>query len=134
MNKYFIDTNVLIYAYSNDEPEKNEKANEVIFTDNTLISLQVINEFSNTCLRKLKITPQKIISSLEEISNIIKVTAFTHSTQIKALQLINKYNFSYYDSLIIATAIENACTILYSEDMQHKQKIENQLTILNPFI
>jgi len=134
MNKHFIDTNVLIYAYSNDEPEKSQKANEVIFADNTLISLQVINEFSNTCLRKLKITPQNIIASIEELTSIIIVTGFSQSTQIRALQLINKYRFSYYDSLIIATAIENSCSVLYSEDMQHNQKIEIQLRIINPFL
>jgi predicted nucleic acid-binding protein len=134
MNKHFIDTNVLIYAYSNDEPEKSQKANEAIFADNTLISLQVINEFSNTCLRKLKITPQNIIASIEELTSIIIVTGFSQSTQIRALQLINKYRFSYYDSLIIATAIENSCSVLYSEDMQHNQKIEIQLRIINPFL
>lgn len=134
MNKHFIDTNVLIYAYSNDEPEKSQQANEVIFADNTLISLQVINEFSNICLRKLNITPQNIIASIEELTSIIIVTGFSQSTQIRALQLINKYRFSYYDSLIIATALENSCSVLYSEDMQHNQKIENQLRIINPFL
>jgi len=134
MNKHFIDTNVLIYAYSSDEPEKSQRANEVLFADNTMISLQVINEFSNTCLRKLKITPQNIIASIEELTSIISVTGFSPSTQIRALQLINKYLFSYYDSLIIATALENSCSVLYSEDMQHNQKIENQLRIINPFL
>jgi len=43
------------------------------------------------------------------------------------------YKFQFYDCLIIATALENNCTILYSEDMQHNQLIEDKLTILNPF-
>jgi len=46
---------------------------------------------------------------------------------------IEKYKYQYYDSLIIATAIENGCSILYSEDMQHNQNIENKLVIVNPF-
>lgn len=58
---------------------------------------------------------------------------FDITTQIKALRLKNKYNFQYYDALIVATALENGCTILYSEDMQHNQTIENTLTIVNPF-
>ena len=44
-----------------------------------------------------------------------------------------KYNFSYYDSIIVSTALENECNIVYSEDMQHSQIIENKLTIINPF-
>jgi predicted nucleic acid-binding protein len=47
--------------------------------------------------------------------------------------LKNKYNLQYYDALIIATALENNCNILFSEDMQDKLIIENKLTIINPF-
>ncbi len=50
-----------------------------------------------------------------------------------AIDIREKYKFQYYDSLIIATALENKCTILYSEDMQHGQIIERQLKIINPF-
>ena len=49
------------------------------------------------------------------------------------LNIISKYKFSYWNSLIIASALQNNCTILYSEDMQHNQLIENKLRIINPF-
>ncbi len=134
MNKKFIDTNILIYAYSSDELEKSQIANTVLFADHTLISLQVINEFSNTCIRKLKKSPQNVIAAIEELKSNIVITGFSQQTQIKALQLVNKYHFSYYDSLILAPAVDNSCSVLYTEDMQHGQQIENQLTIINPFI
>jgi len=52
MSKYFLDTNIIIYAYSNSEPHKADKANALIFEGASLISLQVINEFSSICLIK----------------------------------------------------------------------------------
>jgi predicted nucleic acid-binding protein len=51
-----------------------------------------------------------------------------------ALEIHFKYQYSYYDSLIISSALENECSILYSEDLHHNQKIENTLTIINPFL
>jgi len=64
------------------------------------------------------------------LDNFIPIVDFDITTQIKALRLKHKYNFQYYDALIVATALENGCTILYSEDMQHNQTIENTLTIV----
>jgi predicted nucleic acid-binding protein len=58
-------------------------------------------------------------------------TVFIHASNIRQKY---KYNFSYYDSIIVATALENECNVIYSEDMQHNQLIENQLRIINPFI
>jgi predicted nucleic acid-binding protein len=55
-------------------------------------------------------------------------------TSLEALKIHQKYQYSYYDSLIIASALENQCDILYSEDMQHQQLIENRLLIFNPFL
>ena len=52
---------------------------------------------------------------------------------IKAFELLQKYNFSYYDSLIVSSALENDCKILYSEDMQDGLLVENKLKIKNPF-
>lgn len=56
------------------------------------------------------------------------------STIEHALHLAQAYRYSYYDSLILAASLEKTCHVLYSEDMQHQQVIEQQLTIVNPFI
>ena len=66
-----------------------------------------------------------------ENSNIFSYSA---NTIINALNLKERYKYQFYDCLILATALENSCSILYSEDMQHKQTIEKSLQIINPFI
>ncbi len=63
--------------------------------------------------------------SKTELNNNFKIINFSLITQIKAIKIKKKYKFQYYDSLILATALENNCTILYSENMQHEQIIEN---------
>ncbi|HNZ27311.1 MAG TPA: PIN domain-containing protein [Spirochaetota bacterium] len=59
------------------------------------------------------------------------IVKFNLDTIINAIHISNKYKYSYYDSLIISTALENNCNILYSEDLQHNQLIENKLRIIN---
>ncbi len=134
MNTYFIDTNVLIYAFSSDEPEKALIANELVFDGAGIISLQVINEFSNICLRKFGKSLLAVIDAVNEICSRLRVVNFSISTQIKALKLIQCVNVSFYDALILATALQNKCSIVYSEDMQHDQIIDHALTVKNPFI
>ncbi len=134
MSKYFLDTNILIYAYSNSEPLKADKANALIFEGDAIISLQVINEFTNVCLKKLKLNATDVSTAILEISRAIEVIGFSLKTQLHALQLSQNHSFSFYDALIISTALENNCPILYSEDLQHNQQIDHRLFIVNPFV
>lgn len=134
MSKHFLDTNILIYAYSNNELTKADKANALIFEEYSLISLQVINEFANICLKKLRLDGEAVILAIKEVTRATNVVSFSISTQLQALQLCHQHSFSYYDALIVATALENGCTTLYSEDMQNNQLIDNQLRIVNPFM
>ena len=89
---------------------------------------------TNILFKKFKLSSFDIKNTVEQISNIAFTCDFNFDTQIKAIELKDKYNLQYYDALIIATALENYCNIIFSEDMQHNQIIENQLTIINPFI
>ncbi len=134
-DKVFLDTNILIYCYSVDEKNKRKKALDLIdkYSEDSLISTQVINELSNVLFKKFMLTSIEIENTILEIDNYIDIVNFTLTTQIKALKIKDKYKLQFYDSLIIATAIENKCTILYSEDMQNGLVIENVLTIVNPF-
>ena len=74
-----------------------------------------------------------IENTILELDTFIKIVDFDITTQIKAVRIKEKYKLQYYDALIIATALENGCNILLSEDMQHHQVIDNVLTIVNPF-
>ena len=134
-DKIFIDTNIIIYCYSNSEMEKRIICQKLFETYSELnISKQVINEMTNILFKKFKLSSFDIKNTIEQISNIAFTCDFNFDTQIKAIELKDKYNLQYYDALIIATALENHCNIIFSEDMQHNQIIENQLTIINPFI
>lgn len=134
-DKAFLDTNILIYAYSEDEPKKQSIALQLLdsFEDNVIISKQVINELSNILLKKFKLSSDQVENVLLEIDNVLPIVDFDLTTQIKALKLKDRYQFQYYDALIVATALENNCTVVYSEDMQHEMLIDGNLKIINPF-
>ena len=136
LDKAFFDTNVLIYTYSEDEPAKQSVALQLLdsFEDHAIISKQVVNELSNILLKKFKLNSDQVESVLLEIDNILPIVDFDLTTQIKALKLKDRYQFQFYDALIVATALENSCTVLYSEDMQHNTLIDGRLKIINPFI
>ena len=130
-DKIFIDTNILLYLYDLDN-EKKRKAKEIL-KSNHCISTQVLNEFSNVSIKKIKLNYKDLDKNLKKIIEKTTVFVFTEETILLAVKIQHKYKFQYYDSLIIATALENGCGVLYSEDMQHGQCIENELTIVNPF-
>lgn len=132
--KAFFDTNVLIYLYSIDEPEKQHKALQRIEnTENRWVSTQVLSELCNTLQRKFKLEYGAIAKVLTEIQASFQIFTVQADTIKQALNLAQIYRYSYYDSLIIAAALEQSCSILYSEDMQHEQIIEHHTLILNPF-
>lgn len=130
--KVFADTNVLLYLLSDDIVKKT-RAKQVLSAQ-PVISLQVANEFANVCLKKLKLTPEALLSALKVIEKYAVFIPFGLQTIHKAVALQSRYKLQYYDSLIIATALENDCDILYSEDMQHGLVVDNQLKIINPFL
>ncbi|WP_456456413.1 PIN domain-containing protein [Nitratifractor sp.] len=131
-DRAFLDTNVLIYLYSTEE-EKRKKALILLEkVENPLISTQVINEFTNTLYKKFKCKSNEILSAIEELTKAFVVVSFSLETQKRAIRLKERFGFQYYDSLIIATALENDCRFLYSEDMQNGQIIDT-LTVVNPF-
>jgi len=141
-DKIFIDTNIFVYAFLDNSKNQKEhmkhmEAKKLLqsFDNNykMIISTQVCNEYYSALLKN-KILDIEIQQSLKELISIIEVSAISKLTILNLIDLKNKYKYSYWDSLIISSALENNCSILYSEDMQHKQIIENQLQIINPFI
>jgi len=132
-NQVFIDTNLLIYLVK-DNTGKAEIVAETLETNGHIyISTQVINEFCNVAIKKLGIPKSEILLSIDKFTEKFTVSHLSVNTIKIALHIQEKYNFSYYDSLIIASTLENNGSIHYTEDMQHHQIIENSLTIINPF-
>ena len=134
-DKVFLDRNIVIYSYSEDEPEKQEIANDILeqYNNQIIISNQVINELSNTLFRKFKLNADEVRETVLELNDNFPIVNFNLQTQLKGIELKGKYKLQFYDSMILATALENGCNIVFSEDMQHNQVIENRLTIINPF-
>jgi predicted nucleic acid-binding protein len=132
--KSFFDTNLLIYLYSEDELDKQAQIlTQIKNTENRWISTQVLNELSNTLRRKFKLEYADIVKVIAEIRANFEIITVQIETIELALKIAEKYRYSYYDSAIIAAALESSCTLLYSEDMQHNKIIEGQLKIINPF-
>lgn len=133
-DKAFVDTNILIYSYSEDEPLKKNSANRIFeeYAGNLIISNQVINELTNILFKKFNLSSEDIENVILEVDSLLPIVSFDVKTQIKAVRIKDRYKLQFYDALIIATALENGCNILFSEDMQHLQIIDETLTIINP--
>lgn len=137
-DKFFIDTNILIYSVDNQEMIKKPRAlalvNESVITGIGIISWQVIQEFLNVATRKFTTAfkPQDLNDYLKKILNpLCQVYPDTNLYQ-DSLRIMNSTNYGFYDSLIIASAVKGGCTILYSEDFQTGQVI-NGVKVVNPF-
>jgi len=93
-----------------------------------------LQELSNTITRKLGFSFDDAIKVVEEMSKNNNLHTNTKITILKACEIAARYQLSFYDSMIVAAALESNCEILYTEDMQHNQIINNTLTIINPFL
>ena len=128
----FLDSNIFLYAFSSKDLTKQKIASSLVLKPLT-ISTQVINEVSNNLLKKLKFSNDDIAEFIEDCYIRYSIIDFTKNIFIQASALRKKYHFSYYDSLIVSSALLSHCTTLYSEDMHDGLVVEKQLTIINPF-
>jgi predicted nucleic acid-binding protein len=132
----FIDTNIWGYAHTNDDKKKRHavlKLLSLLSSQNVIISPQVLNEFYSV-MNKHKMPYDMIVQKMEDIIDIANVRDLTLSTITNCMYLKTRYGYSWWDSLILSSALESNCTIVYSEDMQHGQVIENSLKIINPLV
>jgi predicted nucleic acid-binding protein len=126
----FFDTNVLLYLLSNDAA-KADRA-EALLATGGVVSVQVLNEFASVASRKLTMTIPEVREILSTVRSVCVVKSVDVETHDLGLELAERYGFSIYDGLIVAAAVRAGCAILYTEDLQRGQVIEN-LTIRNPF-
>ena len=131
--KVFIDTNILIYLVKDTSGKAEIIASLIAENSYFYISTKVVNEFCNVAIKKLDFSYTDILFSIDKFVENFIIPKVEVSTIKYAIKIKEKYAYSYYDSAIIASALQNNCTILYTEEMQHNQTIENGLTIINPF-
>ncbi len=116
----FFDTSVLLYLLSQDAKKADRV--EALLQDCGNVSVQVLMSFAEI---------REILATVRTVCHAHPLTVETHD---RAIEIAERYKFSVYDSVIVASACLAGCKTLYAEDLQHRQVIEGQLTIINPFL
>lgn len=128
----FFDTNVILYAFH--KHDSRAQVAETLLADGGIVSVQVLNEFVAVARRKFNRTWLEVRDAL----NILRVLCpepvpLTVEIHDRAIRIARRYEYSIFDSLIIAAALETGSRTLYTEDMHNGQAIEG-LRICNPFL
>jgi predicted nucleic acid-binding protein len=132
--KIFLDSNLWIYAYDNRDLSKQNITRQLILqnADHIVISTQILGEIYHVLTRKKLQPANQITAIMQDLMENFQLIAIDVAQVRKAIALQAMTRYSYWDSLVVATAITAGCLTLYSEDLQHQRRLEN-LTILNPF-
>ena len=137
--RVFFDTNIVVYCFDTLGPRKQTRAKDLLAHALTnqlgVISYQVIQEFCNvaTKARRLQLPHERILAFVNLVLQPMNQVGSSPQLIESALKLRAEHGFSFYDSLIIASATQAKCELLYSEDMQHLQRV-GSLQIVNPFL
>ena len=137
--RFFLDTNVFVYAFDTKAPLKAKKAGDLIRraadTGEGIISYQVVQEFFSVAFRRFA-QPMTVAEAEQYLITVLRPLLAVHSSPaiyFEALRIRERHRLSWYDSLIVAAALEGRCEKLYSEDLQPGRKIEG-MGIENPFV
>jgi predicted nucleic acid-binding protein len=136
MSADFIDSNVFVYLFDETNSVKRARARELVETalgcTRYLISFQVVQEVLNVITQKLKVPVKAMdaVSFFEEVLAPLWQVMPSHELYRRSIEVKERYG--YYDSLIIAAALEAGCQRVLSEDLHDGRKLEG-LTIVNPF-
>jgi predicted nucleic acid-binding protein len=133
MTKISLDTNILIYSHDKNDLHKQDIARTLLDLD-PVISTQTVSEYFNVLKRKIAIPKYELIDLCMENLNDCIIHPVDISTLKIAKHIIQRYDLQIFDGIIVASAIEANCEILYSEDMQHGLLVEKRMKIINPFI
>lgn len=128
---HFLDSNVVLYLLSSDS-DKADKVEELLKAG-PVLSVQVLNEVTHVCRRKLQMGWDEIAQFLELVRGFCKVVPLTEVVHDHARLIADQLKLSFYDACIIAAAVGAGCQTLYSEDMNHGQMLDGGLTLKNPF-
>ena len=137
--KFFLDTNIFVYSFDASSPKKAAQATKLIRkgieTRGGIVSYQVVQEFFNVALRRFA-KPMSSLDAEQYLATTFRALLAVHSSPAlygEALRIGARFRLAWYDSLIVASAIEGQCDVLYSDDLQDGQHI-GSVTICNPFV
>lgn len=140
----FVDTNIFLYALtipelpSSSELAKHEKALEffkttILDADSLVTSVQIINEVHFNLIRKFHIGDPVAFELVQtRIVNNFEVLPVSIAAWYKSFELRSRYSLSYWDSIMVSSALEKACSFLVTEDLQDGLVIDKKLCIYNP--
>jgi predicted nucleic acid-binding protein len=131
MKGNFFDTNVLVYVASSDAT-KADRAEAAIAAGGA-VSLQVLNELANVARRKMRMSWDDTNMLLGAVRGLLAVHPVKLETHEAGLRIAERYGFAVYDAMIVASALQIGCDVLWSEDMQDGMVLEGRLRIFNPF-
>src|SRR5229473_6459921 len=138
-DSFFPDSHVLVYSFDPAEAAKSLRAKalirEALASGRGVVSYQVVQEFLNVALRKFMQTMTTLEAEQYLSVTLVPLLAVQSSRSLfaQALRLSRDFSVGWYDSLILAAALEARCSVLYSEDFQHGQKFSD-LRVVNPFL
>ena len=138
-DKYFLDTNIYVYSFDPGDPRKARIAEELVTrgvgSRMGVISYQVVQEFMNVSLRQFKATMTVAELELYFFKVLLPMMTIPSSSGLflEGLRLQAAGQIAWYDSLVVAAAIQGGCEVLYSENMQHGRRF-GDLVIQNPFL
>ena len=130
MSPPFIDSNVVLYLLSGDQA-KADKA-EAILQAGGFVSVQVLNEVTSVCRRKLNMPWHEVDAILQAVKASCEVQPLTLASHDKAVEIAKRFALSFYDANIVASAVMSGASVLLSEDM-HAGLLIDSVRIQNPF-
>ena len=130
-DKFFIDSNICLYLFDKDRAKASIA--EKLFTSGAVISTQVLAEVANVLVKKFAFSKKDAIETIRFLKNKVEVCPVTPEVIEIAAAIFTRYSFSFFDSMIIAAALNSGCSVLYSEDLHVKQVFDKKLTVVNPF-
>lgn len=135
--KFFLDTNILVYAHDVSDPDKRNRSRELVFeairTGDGVMSPQVLSEFFVTVTRKIEVPipeeqARKVILLLRPICSV----DLDATLVVKAVDVRKRWKVNYWDAMILAAAERGECAIVYSEDLSHEQHYGG-VQVINPY-
>ncbi|MBW6473528.1 MAG: PIN domain-containing protein [Anaerolineaceae bacterium] len=137
--RFFLDTNIFVYCFDDNEIEKKVRAlsliGEALQSGKGIISWQVVQEFLNVSTKKF-VSPLKAVDAKSYLQKVLfPLCAVFPNLNIyqNTIEIQEKTGYSFYDSMIVASALSQDCSVLYSEDLHNGMKIED-LQVINPFV
>lgn len=133
--RFTLDTNILIYSVDRDAGEKHEKAMALVaqaIEEDCVLTIQSLAEFYAAVTRKGYAKSGQAIELIQQWSTLFPLVVANGGCLMRAMKAVQEYQLSFWDAMLWATAKEASCSIVLSEDFQHKQTIEG-VQFINPF-